>query len=1133
MNKALVKEALRTIKRNKARFLSIIAIVAVGISFYAGVSAAGPDMKQTAVDYYNSNNLMDIWMISTVGFNEADVEAVKEVEGVENAVGSKFADGTVVVDGRTAANVDGGQAICRAYGLDFDKARQFTSDGKESKDYINRLTLLEGRFPTKENECVIDRSDMATPQGFEIGKTIKMVGIEENIENKLKVTEYEIVGVIRTPRYISFERGQTDVGSGSLGCFIYVPESSFKMNYYTEICATVEGADEFYPFSDEYYDHTKKVIDKIESIAMNNLAVRVDEVTEEYRKQLAEGEAEYEKKKQEVEAELGDAFTELEYYRNLVATGDAEIATAEAQLQALLSTDSQEIANGNSQYQAAKKQYETKYQEWESGKKKVEEYEQRVAQLPGIINEQDTRMAQLKEEITELDLQIPKVNKLDADGNIVYDSSGKPVKVHTSDPEYADLVTQYNDKKTERRNLASQKTANVLELNSIQKNLPGLKAQLADGEAQLKAAKTELDKYGGLIASLTPAEIEKRANEARAQIEAKKKELEEGKAKLEQYDVEYNEAYEEAYAKLDEAKYDIEQAKAQLEEATTNPRWFVHDRKMLPGYENYGQTSGSIEAFSKVFPVFFFVVAAMVVLTTMTRMVSEDRIQIGTLKALGCSDASIRAKYLIYSLVATFIGSAIGLVAGFIAYPNAIMTAYEVVFQVPKLTILFPAKLIILGSLFAVLSTTIATYFACYKEMRSKPANLMRAKAPKAGRHVFLEKIPFIWNKLSFSAKVTVRNICRNKKRVAVTFVGIVGCMALLLTGFGLNDSIDQILTAQFEKGGVSSFDAQIALKNSQVSTESTIYKNVSNNENVSDLMMIYNKTVQGSSDKSEDSLSVYLLVPQSSEKIADFIDLRSRTTDEKFKLDDEGILITEKFAKKANVSVGDSVALKFSEELTIKVVVRGIVENYAYHYAYMSPALYSRIFQSPVAFNYMYIKYADGIRDTDKAEDVATQLMKYNDINAVVDADQTIKTFDELFNCMNLVIAIFIISAALLAFVVLYTLTSININERKREIATIKVMGFYDRESTSYVGRENYIITAIAIVVGTVLGIYLHQIVVEQAEVNVVMFGRIIEPWSYVFAIGMTLLFTIIVNVVMHFYIKKIDMVESLKSME
>lgn len=1129
MNNALIKEAMRTIKRNKARFISIIAIVAVGISFYAGISAAGPDMQQTAVDYYNDNNLMDIWMISTVGFNDSDVEAIRQLDGVEEAVGSKFADGTVMVDGRTAANVDGGQAICRAYGLDFDKAREYSSEGEDSEDYINRLTLLEGRFPENENECVIDRSDMATPKGFEIGKTIKMVGIEENIENKLKVTEYKIVGVIRTPRYISFERGQTDVGSGSLGCFIYVPEESFKLDYYTEICATVEGADEFYPFSAEYYDFVAPTIDKIEEISMDHLAVRVDEATAEYRQQLEDGEKEYEKKKQEVEAELGEAFTELEYYRNLVENGDAEIAAAEAQLEALLASKNSELASGQTQLAAAQKEYNEKYAEWEEGKKQVEEYEVRLSELQTTVVEQNEKMSSLKTEIEEIqkqiDFQFPVV-----DSESTTDENGETVTAE-KDPELVRLETLLAEKKSERRSIASSYVSNNLEIKQINDNLPAAKTKLAEGEKQLEEAKAELEKYGGTIAS-APAEIEKQAAAARAQIEQKKKELEEGKEKLAQYDTEYNEAYEEAYAKLDEAEYDIEEAKAKLEEATTNPRWFVYDRTMLPGYENYGQTAGSIEAFAKVFPVFFFVVAAMVVLTTMTRMVSEERTQIGTLKALGCTDSAIRAKYLIYSLVATFIGSIIGLFAGFLAYPNAIMTAYEVVFQVPELTILFPAKLIILGSLFAVASTTVATYLACRKEMASKPADLMRAKAPKAGKRVFLEKIPFIWSRMNFSAKVTTRNLMRNKKRAIVTFVGIVGCMSLLLTGFGLNDSIDQILTSQYGKGGVSSFDAQIALKNSQISAnESAIYNNVLKNENIEDAMMFYNKSVQGSSDNSDKSLSVYLLVPQSSEKLADFVDLRSRTTDEKFELDDNGVLITEKFAKKANVSVGDAVSLKFSNELTIKVAVAGIVENYAYHYAYMSPTLYNQIFQSSVAYNYMYVKYADGIRGTDKVETVATELMKFNDINAVVDAEQTIKTFDELFDCLNLVIAIFIISAALLAFIVLYTLTSININERRREIATLKVLGFYDRESTSYVSRENYIITTLAIIAGLVLGVYLHKVVVAQAEVNVVMFGRVIEPMSYVFAIGMTLLFAIIVNVVMHFYIKRIDMVESLKS--
>ncbi len=1116
MSKGLIKEALRSIQKNKARFISIIAIVAVGISFYAGISAAGPDMKQTAVDYYNNNNLMDIWMISSVGFNEKDVEAVKKIDGIESVVGSKFADGTVVVDGRTAATVDGSQSICRAYGLDLDLAYQYNY-GKKNKDYINRLTLIDGRLPEKENECLIDQSDMATPKGFEIGKTIKMVGIEENIENKLKITEYKIVGVIRTPRYISFERGRTDVGSGSLGCFIYIPESAFKIDYYTEICATVEGADDFYPFSEEYYNHVEPVIEKIQSISADQLKVRVDEVTSVYKKQLAEGEAEYEKKKKEVEQELGDAFTELEYYRNLVQNGDAEIAAAEAQLEALLSSKQNELSSGQ-------KEYNEKYKQWEEGNRQVQENEARVVELQKTVVEQNQQMADLKEEINEIQRQIDEFPQPDV-SEPTTDESGETVTT-PEDPELTALKTLLAEKKKERRQVASSYTANVMEIKTINDNLPGAKANL-------EAAKKELDKYAGQISG-GQSQIASSAAEARAQIERKKKEIAEGKEKLAEYDVEYNEAYEEAYAKLDEAKYDIEEAKAKLEEASTNPKWNVYNRTMLPGYENYGQTSGNIEAFAKVFPVFFFFVAAMVVLTTMTRMVDEDRTQIGTLKALGFKDSSIRAKYLIYSLVATFIGSLIGLIAGFYAYPNAIMTAYEVVFQLPELVILFPTKLIILGTVFSVASTTIATYLSCRKEMAAKPSDLMRAKAPKSGRRVFLEKIPFIWKRMNFSAKVTTRNLFRNKKRVFVTFFGIIGCMALLLTGFGLNDSINQILTSQYGEGGVSSFDAQIALKNSQISpNESAIYNNVLKNKNIKDAMMFYNRTVEGSSDKSEDSLNVYLLVPQSAEKLSEYVDLRSRTTDKKYKLDNNGVVITEKFAKRAKVNVGDIVDLKFNDELTIKVAVTGIVENYAYHYAYMSPALYSQIFQKPVYYNYMYAKYADGIRGTQKVETVATELMKYNDINAVVDAEQTINTFDELFDCLNLVIAIFIISAALLAFIVLYTLTSININERRREIASLKVLGFYDRESTSYVSRENYIITAIAIVVGLIIGVYLHRIVVGQAEVNVVMFGRVIEPLSYVFAVGMTLVFAIIVNVVMHFVIKRIDMVESLKSVD
>ncbi len=1123
MKKMLFKEMLRSVSRTKSRFISIIAIVALGISFFAGINAAAPDMEQTAIDYFKSGNLMDLWMISTVGFNQSDVDAVKEIDGVANAVGYKFADGTVEVDGKTCANMDGGQTICRAYGLDFTLAENYDK-GIDNKDYINRITLLEGRYPTAENECLIDRSEIATPSDFKIGKKIKIVGIEENINNKLKVSEFEIVGVIRTPRYISFERGQTNVGSGSLGCFIYVPQNSFRIDYFTEICVRAENSDKFYPYSDEYYNYLKPVSERILSVSDEHIAVRIEEATAEYKKQLEDGKAEYEKKKKEADEKLGSAFSELEYYRNLVASGDAEIAKAEAKLNSSLSSAQSELDSGKKEYAAGLAEYNAKKKEYDDGKKQYNDYQKKYTELQSTVIEQNEKMSSLKTEIEDLQEQI---NNFSSDFEPVTDENGYIIT--GEDPDLTALKEQVSNKKKERQNIAAEYVANNMEIKQIADKLPEAKKALEDGKKQLDDAKKLLDENGIKISN-GESEIASSQAAARAQIEAKKKELEAGRAKLAEYDNQYNEEYEKAYSQLDDAKYDIQQAEKELEAVATSSSWMIYDRTALPGYENYGQTAESMEAFASVFPVFFFIVSALVVLTTMTRMVDEERTQLGTLKALGYSEKDIRLKYILYSFFATVIGSVIGLSVGFVLYPNAIFSSYSVVYQLPKLTILFPVKYILLGTVFSVLTTVLATYFSSRREMNSNPAILMRAKAPKPGKRVLLERIPFIWNRFNFTSKVTTRNLFRNKKRFLMTFIGVTGCTALLVTGFGINDSIDAILKSQFGDGGVSMFDAQVALKNSQISaTDSIIYNKVCENKNVDNAMMFYNRMVEGGSDKSEDTLDVNLFVPQNNEDLSKFIDLRERKTDIKHTLDNSGVIITEKFAKIAKVSPGDTINLKFNDGLTVKILVSAVVENYAYHYVYMSPELYTNVFRSPVSFNYMYITYADNAQ----ANEIATDLMKYNDINAVVDANQVITTFDKLFDCLNLVIAVFIISAAALAFVVLYNLSNINVNERKREIATLKVLGFYNRESTSYVGRENIIITFFGVFAGLLAGVYLHQFVISMAEVNVVMFGREIGIMSFVYSVLMTFAFSFFVNFAMHFYIKKIDMVESLKSID
>lgn len=1209
MTKSLLTETLRSIRRTKARFISIIAIVALGISFFAGIKATYPDMNATAKKYFNNNRLMDIWMVSTIGFSDEDVEAVNRIPGVENAVGSKFADTGVSVNGKKLTDIGGSEMICRVYGLDTDLP-------PDSGDYLNRLNLLDGRLPEKPSECVVDNSRLSTPEEFVIGNKISVTGFEESLDTQLNTTEFTIVGVIETPRYVSSERGQTTVGQGSLNCFIYVPLKSFSLPFYTELCVRMTGSEKYDPYSDEYFNAVKSVADKIESISKSCIPQTAQQVKAFYSEELDNAKAEYAQKENQLKAELGDAYIKLEDGKRQIAEAEAQLNSAKQTAQREFSEKYGELSSGESDYSNGIKEYNSKYNEYLAGKQQIEDAESKisagetqVAAIKIIIASNENTLSTLNEQIAQSEKAIENYNSVDINYNNLISETEQSVSVKSgevaslteqlslldeSDPDYYikseelqgkinSLENEITELNNQKNTYLSEKAHNLTLKNSENENLTNLKSErtsvsqkisssksrveqlnktiengkteLAAGKATLEKSKAELDEAkktleaAGLKIQGGWDEYNKAYEKAQGEILTNSSSLAQAKAQLQNSIATYSANEEQLYSKLDEARYKIEDSEKKINDAidVENAQWYVNDRNSLPGYEGYGQTAENMKAFAQVFPLFFFVVAALVCLTTMTRMVDEERTQLGTLKALGYSRGDIQKKYLIYAFSASIIGSAIGVVIGLYLYPIAIFRAYGIMYSMPKLEILFPLQFILTGTFFAVFSTLLVTYIACRKEMKDCPASLMRPKAPKAGKRVLLEKIPFIWNRASFTSKVTIRNIFRNKKRFFMTLIGIAGCSALILTGFGLKDSINAIIGKQFSSDGITQCDSQVAFKNSQTTVEgSKAYNVIINEPGVAKAMMFYSKSVEGYGKDSENTLKINLFVPQDKMMLHDFIDLRDRRTGEKFELTDDGtdgmkgVIITEKFAKVMGLGVGDCVNLKIDENTVKTVPISAVVENYTYHYAYMSPERYEALFGEMPKFNYAYASYTDEVNNIandaqrQKARsDIATDLMKYNDINAVIDAESISDTFSTMFDSLDSVIVVFIVSAAALAFIVLYNLTNININERQREIATLKVLGFYDSESTNYIGRENMSITVMGIILGLVGGIFLHKFVIAVAEVNVVMFGRSIEPLSFLSAVLLTLLFSLLVSIVMHFRIKKIHMVESLKSIE
>jgi len=695
-------------------------------------------------------------------------------------------------------------------------------------------------------------------------------------------------------------------------------------------------------------------------------------------------------------------------------------------------------------------------------------------------------------------------------------------------------------------------------------------AQLADGKAQLSAAEEEvrtgraaLDEQSLLAAESEIAsqraqlsQAENTLNESKAKLSSSQAELDSGIAKLEESrqelldgeaelqtaretlanaaeeltlgETEYEEAKADSEPKIADAKQKIADAETELADLEV-PAWYVLSRQSIQTYVEYGQNADRIHAIGTVFPLLFFIVAALVCLTTMTRMVEEERTQIGVLKALGYRKLDISAKYIVYALSASLLGSLTGLVIGQKILPLFIIDAYKILYPtLPDILTPLNFTYSVTSTAAAVLCTTLATFLACYKELASVPAKLMRPAAPKSGKRIFLERIGFLWKRLNFSVKSTARNLFRYKKRFFMTLFGIGGCMALIVVGFGLNDSISSIGNLQYSR--IHIYDSSISLENEIEEKErQKIFQTVTSDPDVMDAMLIKQSSIDVESGGTE--RSAYVIIPENPEEIHSYISLQDRVTGASYELSDRGVIITEKLASLLKVKTGDSIYLKDEDTEQTKVTITAITENYFYHYVYMTPGLYEQLYGSAPEYN--------GILTINAGQDAAFEAafkntyMAETSVSGIVFTTDSAATASDMLESMDAIIYILIISAGLLAFVVLYNLNNINVSERKRELATLKVLGFYDLEISQYVVRENVCLTVIGIIAGAFLGVFLHQYVIQTTEVDLTMFGRIISWKSYLYSTLLTASFSGIVNLVMHFKLKKIDMVESMKSVE
>lgn len=654
------------------------------------------------------------------------------------------------------------------------------------------------------------------------------------------------------------------------------------------------------------------------------------------------------------------------------------------------------------------------------------------------------------------------------------------------------------------------------------------KKELADGRVQLEEGWATLtDKQLELAdARRQIADAKQKLADARVELDDARQTIAENVQKLRDGEIEYEDAKAEAEQELADARAELEDAEAELADIEF-PEWYVWDRNDNVSYASFVGNMDKLTAITTIFPVFFFLVAALVVSTTMTRMVEEERLQIGTLKALGYTRGEIMQKYLWYAFAAAMLGTLVGLSVGFQAFPSIIWSAYEMMYYMPSIATPWrAAQAIFAGGTLIVLSVGI-TALACRASLEEVPATLMLPRAPKAGKRILLERITPLWRRFPFTWKVTCRNLLRYKKRFWMTVIGVAGCTSLLVSGFGISDSLNAIITKQF--GDISHYDLMTIVTKEQATESGPVYEYLFQGTAVTESLTASMEATR--QDSPEGAIDVYLMVPQDVQRFADFIDLHERIGGEPTPLGEEGVILTEKLARILGVEAGDTVSLENGDEQTGTFTVSGVCEHYVSNYVYMSAATYAAGFGQDAVYNAVLSKLPENTQEARDA--ISTVLLDMDNVASLTFTEDSVNQVLNMLNSIDAVVVLIIVCAACLAFVVLYNLSNINIAERVKEIATIKVLGFYDREVDAYVSRESVALSLIGTLFGAFGGIALHRFIIVTVEVDAVMFGREIQPMSFVYAIALTLLFSLLVNLAMGRMLKKISMVESMKAPE
>ena len=1229
MTRSYRKNIRRTFKHTKSRFIAIFSIIALGVGFLAGLNATPVDMKESMEAYMDDANFYDIRIVSTLGLTDDDVSALSAIDGVKDVQPAYNADLLVQTGDDTV--------VARAHSLPITTGKEETekstsslsTDGNtatNAQDTINKLFLVDGHMPEKSGECVVEAGANDMASAYPIGSKLVISPENEDLDSKLSTTEYEVVGIVHSANYFSFEREPASVGNGRVNLLMYLLPEDYAFTAYTEIYLTVDGALASNSLGDDYDPLVDTVKNKIEAIQELRCQTRYDEIYDEAQqkiddawdsyheakeeanqklsdakakltdgeKELADGQTEYE----QGEADYADALSQIAENEQKLADGEIQLGDARRKLQeadarisnnetlleqneAKLNAAKTELDKGQAQYdngmnayQSGKKQLEAGQAQLDAAKKQLdtakESYQSGLAGcaqgmtslLPSMtadgldgflaflsdkgygapqtttaflqdmaeygvslptVSTNSIEAAYLEQGISQL---LPAISQLYSAreaitaGQSTYDANA--AKLEESIKLLADSKEELSKARQKLQKGQKQYEDGKKQLENGKKQLSSAKAMLAGSWATLSGKQTELTDGLSQI-----SDAKSSLEDARSRLDDAKATIAENAQKLADGKISYEDAKKEAAEKLADARQEIEDGQADLD-TLEMPKWYIWGRDKNISYSSFTANIDKLNAITTVFPIFFFLVAALVVSTTMTRMVEEERLQIGTMKALGYSAKTIMQKYILYALAASVSGTLVGLAVGFKAFPGIIWSAYEMMYYMPAIATPWRlSQALFSGGTLTVLSLLV-TALTCRSSLSETPAALMLPRAPKAGKRILLERITPLWRHFPFSWKVTCRNLFRYKKRFWMTVIGVAGCTSLLIAGFGISDSLNAIITKQYED--IFHYDLMTVVTEEDALTQGAVQEYLFDNPSVfSDSLAVSIQSTRQEIKNGE--ADVYLMIPKDLSSFGSFVDLHERVSRKATPLQEDGIIITEKLAKTLGIQAGDSITLQNEDEEKASFTVTGVCEHYVSNYVYMSAATYEAGFQKAPVYNAAISKMPD---DSQTVRDQVSAVLLDNDhVASLTFTADNVKQVLNMLNSIDAVVVLIIVCAAGLAFVVLYNLSNINVAERVKEIATIKVLGFYDREVDSYVNRESYALTGIGIFFGIFGGIALHKFVITTVEVDAVMFGRSLRPVSFLYAVLLTLLFSIIVSLVIGRSLKKVSMVESMKAPE